>query len=124
MLDTPALEECPPSRPSCTRYLDARRVAKSRCVTTFGETDHWLPQIELDEEVITMQDRLLRRRQVEEITGMSRSTIYKMMQSGEFPRPVRIGPSAVRWRASDIVAWVESRPVARGEFDKPGAVSL
>ncbi len=71
-----------------------------------------------------MQDRLLRRRQVEEITGMSRSTIYKMMQSGEFPRPVRIGPSAVRWRASDIAAWVESRPVARGEFDKPSAVSL
>ena len=64
-----------------------------------------------------MQDRLLRRRQVEEITGMSRSTIYKMMQNGDFPRPVKIGPAAVRWRSSDITAWVESRPVARGEFD-------
>ena len=64
-----------------------------------------------------MQDRLLRRRQVEEITGMSRSSIYKMMQNGEFPRPVKIGPTAVRWRASDIRAWVESRAVARGEFD-------
>ena len=71
-----------------------------------------------------MQDRLLRRRQVEDITGMSRSTIYKMMQSGEFPRPVRIGPAAVRWRTSDITAWMESRPVARGEFDRTRAVSL
>ena len=71
-----------------------------------------------------MQDRLLRRRQVEEITGMSRSTIYKMMQNGEFPRPVRIGPAAVRWRASDITAWVESRPVARGEFDTPSAAYM
>ena len=52
-----------------------------------------------------MQDRLLRRRQVEEITGMSRWSIYKMMQNGEFPRPVKIGPTAVRWRASDIRAW-------------------
>ena len=51
-----------------------------------------------------MQDRLLRRRQVEEITGMSRWSICKMMQNGEFPRPVKIGPTAVRWRASDIRA--------------------
>lgn len=70
--------------------------------------------------MMTMQDRLLRRRQVEEITGMSRSSIYKMMLEGDFPRPVRVGPMAVRWRASDIAAWMESRPVARGEFDPPG----
>ena len=69
-----------------------------------------------------MQDRLLRRRQVEEITGMSRSAIYKRMQEGEFPRPVRIGPTAVRWRTGDIAAWVESRPVAKGEFDRLSAV--
>ncbi len=72
--------------------------------------------------MMTMHDRLLRRRQVEEITGMSRSSIYKMMQDGEFPRPVKIGLAAVRWRASDITAWVESRPVARGEFDSLSAV--
>ena len=36
---------------------------------------------------------------------MSRWSIYKMMQNGEFPRPVKIGPTAVRWRASDIRAW-------------------
>ena len=62
------------------------------------------------EEVMTMHDRLLRRRQVEEITGMSRSSIYRLMQDGQFPRPVKVGTAAVRWRASDITAWVESRP--------------
>ena len=56
-----------------------------------------------------MHDRLLRRRQVEEITGLSRSSIYRLMQDGEFPRPVKVGPAAVRWRASDINAWLESR---------------
>ena len=64
----------------------------------------------------TMQERLLRRREVERITGMSRSSIYRLMQEGKFPRPVRVGPAAVRWRASDITAWIESRPVATGEF--------
>ena len=68
-----------------------------------------------------MHDRLLRRRQVEEITGLSRSSIYRLMQDGEFPRPVKVGPAAVRWRASDITAWLESRPEARGEFEPPKA---
>ena len=38
-----------------------------------------------------MHDKLLRRRQVEEITGMSRSSIYRLMQDGQFPRPVKVG---------------------------------
>ena len=63
-----------------------------------------------------MQDRLLRRREVEKITGMSRSSIYQQMQEGEFPRPVKVGPAAVRWKSSDITAWIESRPVATSEF--------
>ena len=67
-----------------------------------------------------MQERLLRRREVERITGMSRSSIYRLMQEGDFPRPVRIGPAAVRWKASDIMAWIESRPVATGDFSQPG----
>ena len=68
-----------------------------------------------------MHDKLLRRRQVEEITGVGHSSIYRLKREGKFPRPVRIGPAAVRWRASDITAWIESRPVAKGEFDPPTA---
>ena len=63
-----------------------------------------------------MQDSLLRRREVERIAGVSRSSIYRLMQESDFPRPVRIGPGTVRWKASDIEAWIESRPVARSEF--------
>ena len=59
-----------------------------------------------------MEDRLLKRREVEEITGLSRSTIYRMVKTGQFPQPVRVGPKAVRWRLSDIIAWLESRPLA------------
>ena len=66
-----------------------------------------------------MHDRLLRRRQVEEITGLGRSSIYRLMQYGQFPRPVKVGSAAVRWRSSDITVWLESRPVARGEFKPP-----
>ncbi len=69
-------------------------------------------------EAYSMKERLLRRREVERWTSMSRSSIYRLMQEGEFPRPVRVGPGAVRWKASDITAWIESRPVARSEFSQ------
>lgn len=59
-----------------------------------------------------MEHKLLRRRQVEAITGLCRSSIYRLMKIGRFPRPVSIGPRAVRWRLSDVTEWVESRPVA------------
>ena len=64
--------------------------------------------------LMPQSDRLLRRRQVEEMTGLSRSSVYRLMQDGEFPRPVRVGSNAVRWRLSDIVNWLESRPIAGG----------
>ena len=57
-----------------------------------------------------MRDRLLKRREVEEITGLSRSSIYRLMREGQFPRPVKVGPAAVRWRESDIMSWLDSRP--------------
>lgn len=66
---------------------------------------------------MNVNDRLLRRRQVEDITGLSRSSIYRLMRNEEFPLPVKVGPAAVRWKASDILAWLESRPLATGEFD-------
>lgn len=56
-----------------------------------------------------MTDKILRRPDVEDITGLGRSTIYDWMKKGEFPKPVKLGSRAVGWRESDIVAWLESR---------------
>ena len=62
-----------------------------------------------------MRERLLRRPEVERVTGLARTSIYRLMQSGDFPRPVKVGPAAVRWREGDITAWVESRPIAESD---------
>ncbi len=59
------------------------------------------------------QEQLLRRRDVEATAKLSRSAIYAAMARGEFPAPVRIGARSVRWRSSDVQAWIESRPLAR-----------
>ena len=59
-------------------------------------------------------DRLLRRPEIEQRCGLARSTIYRLMDEDRFPRPIRVGPKAVRWLESDIDAWVASRPRAAG----------
>ena len=59
-----------------------------------------------------MTDQLLRRPAVEAQTGLSRSSLYRLMDEGEFPRPIRIGKRAVAWRTSTIEQWKSSRPLA------------
>lgn len=54
-----------------------------------------------------MKKILLRRREVESITGFSRSHLYGLMKLGRFPRPVKLSPGCVRWQVSDIEAWMD-----------------
>ncbi|SFD67279.1 transcriptional regulator, AlpA family [Roseivivax sediminis] len=54
-----------------------------------------------------MTDRMMRRPEVEAMTGLSRSTIYELMPRGLFPQPVRIGRRAVAWRLSSIQTWMD-----------------
>ncbi len=51
---------------------------------------------------------ILRRKQVEARTGLSRSTIYLRIQEGTFPRPINLGARAVGWVENEIEAWLES----------------
>lgn len=46
------------------------------------------------------------------ITGLGRSTIYRMIAKQQFPRPVRVGDRAVAWRQVDLDTWSETRPPA------------
>lgn len=55
---------------------------------------------------------LLRMPAVVRQTGLARSTIYRLMASNEFPRPVRLARRAVGWRRADIDRWSESLPTA------------
>ena len=56
-------------------------------------------------------DPLLRRPEVEALTGLARATIYQRMAMGDFPRPVKIGRRAVAWPQSVIADWIENRKV-------------
>ncbi|MBL4701842.1 MAG: helix-turn-helix domain-containing protein [Phycisphaeraceae bacterium] len=42
-----------------------------------------------------------------ELLGISRAHFYRMHNAGRVPLPIRLGGS-VRWRVSELVAWVEA----------------
>ena len=58
------------------------------------------------------EKRVLRLREVCERYGLGRSTVYRLMDQGQFPKPIQLGPQAVAWRVEDLEAWLESRPAA------------
>ena len=52
---------------------------------------------------------ILRRKQVEARTGLSRSTIYERIKAGTFPAPISIGAKAVGWIESEIDSWLTAQ---------------
>jgi prophage regulatory protein len=56
--------------------------------------------------------RLLRLREVEQLTGLRRSAIYAAAARGQFPKPRKLTSVATAWREDEIRAWIDSRPVA------------
>jgi prophage regulatory protein len=50
--------------------------------------------------------RLIRIREVQHRVALGRSTIYRWMAQGKFPRPVQLGGYAVAWREADIEHWI------------------
>ena len=56
--------------------------------------------------------KFLRIRQVMQLTGLSRMTIYRLELSGKFQQRRRLSQNSVAWLESDIELWAESRPIA------------
>jgi prophage regulatory protein len=58
---------------------------------------------------------ILRRKQVESATGLSKTTIYARIREKTFPAPVRLGVRSVGWRAGDIDEFLISPSTYRAE---------
>ncbi|WP_445005478.1 helix-turn-helix transcriptional regulator [Halomonas mongoliensis] len=60
---------------------------------------------------------LLKRPEVRQRTTLSDSSLYRLIEKGEFPRPIKVNPNgrAVAWLESEVDAWIESRLAEREE---------
>lgn len=57
----------------------------------------------------SMSDRLLKLSGVTHKISMGRTWIYDQIKADNFPRPLQLSPSAVRWRESEVDAWISSQ---------------
>ncbi len=57
-------------------------------------------------------NQLLRLPDVRQVTGLSKSSIYRLESEGAFPQRVRLSERATAWKSDEIAAWIESRPIA------------
>lgn len=67
-----------------------------------------------------MTEKILRCRDVQEVTGLSRSTIYRMMDRDDFPKATKLGVRAIGWRQSAVNNWIERRYCGLGADNEVG----
>lgn len=67
-------------------------------------------------EVITMttphEDRFIRHKETDRISGLSNTTRWRLEKTGQFPKRRKIGPAASGYLLSEILEWQRTRPEA------------
>jgi prophage regulatory protein len=56
--------------------------------------------------------RILRMPEVQNRTGLSRTTLYLLTQKNQFPKNCQLGSRAVGWLEADITKWINDRAAA------------
>ena len=59
--------------------------------------------------------KALRWPKIHELTGISRTTIWRLETAGKFPRRRRLTGNAVAWIEDEIMEWLDSREVGMGQ---------
>jgi prophage regulatory protein len=57
-------------------------------------------------------DSFVRELECERITGLSRSTRWRLERAGRFPKRRRLSSGAIGWLRSELSQWVASRQAA------------
>lgn len=55
----------------------------------------------LDEPLVDMKE-------ITKLTGLTDKWFYKLIQEGQFPKPIKLGRSS-RWQKSQVEAWLQAR---------------
>jgi prophage regulatory protein len=56
-----------------------------------------------------MQERMLNVKEVAKMLGVSKSTVYNLINEGKLPRPILITERLRRWKLSDILNYIEKK---------------
>jgi prophage regulatory protein len=88
-------------RPNPSRQSQSQPVAMA---DLFDHVDQ-APLIHIS-QAKAVDDEIWNVRTITAKTGISRSTLYKYVKDGHFPRQRKLGPRRVGWLASDVRSWM------------------
>ncbi|MCG9655172.1 helix-turn-helix transcriptional regulator [Vibrio vulnificus] len=60
--------------------------------------------------------KVLRLKDVLNMTGLSRATIYAHMSQGKFPHSIALGKGSIGWLESEVQEWISTRVKQRDEY--------
>ena len=55
-----------------------------------------------------LNDKFVDMAFITQLTGLTDKWFYKLIQDGEFPKPIKLGRSS-RWLESEVEAWLQQR---------------
>jgi prophage regulatory protein len=58
-------------------------------------------------------DRIIRKPELLEITGVSHPTIWRWEKAGKFPKRLILGPNSSGWLESEVQGWIENKVLNR-----------
>jgi prophage regulatory protein len=59
------------------------------------------------------RQRIIRKRELINMIGLSDPTIWRMEKDGTFPKRIRLGGNSCGWLESEIMVWLAERVAAR-----------
>ena len=60
-------------------------------------------------QAVLVEDKMMRVKEVCQMTGLSRSTIWRMERAGSFPKHYLLSPGRVGWKWSEVQNWIDGR---------------
>jgi len=68
-----------------------------------------------------MSDRIIRRKTVIEMLGISSASLHRRIKDHSIPPPLKLGPNSVGWRESTIMSVIDGYTTAEPTQVAPGA---
>jgi prophage regulatory protein len=74
--------------------------------------EEYIKQYKVLDMIEKNYDKFIREDECRNITGLSRSTRYRMERAGTFPRKYKLSPSARGYKLSEVTGWMSTRQAA------------
>ena len=66
------------------------------------------------------EDRMIKMAEVCQLTGLSKSTVYRLMNQRRFPQRRYCSERGARWSLREVMAWIDARDgTPPGKWQKP-----